>query len=249
MTASPPAPERIRFRGSPPGADGYIPRRYQDVLGTELSARLDIPGASEPTALRVVPRAAGDAATRLHLRLSMSTPVGTYKGTLRIGTEEHPIEVRVDGHSDLGFSPSHLTLMATPGGEETVELTAVNRGNLPVAIPDELSLELMDGDAIPAALKALHERPRGEEKGAKGRDPVARMAERIAQHLATLPVEIQEGAGELRAGEMRELRVKVSYPKDLAPGRSYIAVWPLANQQFYIVAVHVRPPSTDKQGS
>jgi hypothetical protein len=244
MTAYSSAPARIRFRGSPPGADGYIPRRYQDVAGAELSARLDIPGAREPMALRVVPRAAGDAATRLHLRLSMSTPVGTYLGTLKMGGEEHPIEVRVDGHSDLGFSPSHLTLMASPGDEEIVDLTVVNRGNLPV------SLELMDGDAIPNALQALHERPRADAKGAKGRDPVARVAERIAPHLATLPVEILGGAGVLRAGELRELRVKVSYPKKLAPGRSYIAVWPLANQQFYIVAVHVRPAaSTDEQVS
>lgn len=243
MTVYPDGPERIRFRGSPPGADGYLPRRYQEVLGAELSARLDIPGASEPTAVRVVPRAAGDAATRLHLRLSMSTPVGTYQGTLRIGAEEHPIEVRVDGHSDLGFSPSHLTLMATPGGEETVDLTVVNRGNLAVAIPDELSLELMDGDAIPQALKALHERP-------KPRDPLSRMADRIAQHIVTLPVTIVEGSGVLQAGEMRELRVHVSYAKSLEAGRSYVAVWPLANQQFYIVAVHVRPrASTDEQVS
>jgi hypothetical protein len=246
MTAYPSGPERIRFRGSPPGADAYIPRRYQDVLATEMSARLQMPGARELTAFRVVPRAAGDAVTRLHLRLSMSTPVGTYQGTLRIGAEEHPIEVRVDGHSDLGFSPSHLTLMATPGDEETVELTVVNRGNLPVDLPDEVSLELMDGHAIPQALRALHERPR--EKGAQGRDPVARAADRIAQHVETLPVEIAAGSGPLPAGEMRELRLNVRYPKDLTPGRSYIAVWPLANQQFYIVAVHVRPPaSTDEQ--
>lgn len=248
MTAYTPSTARILFRGSPPGADAHIPRRYEALRGTELWARLDFPGQKEPAAMRVIPRAAGDDATRLHLRLSMSTPVGTYQGTLKIGPEEHPIEVRVDGHSDLGFSPSHLTLMATPGGTDTINLQVVNRGNLPVAIPKEMSLELMDGEAIPRALNALHEGTRAEQKAPRGRDPVARVADRIAEHLATLPAEVEQGAGVLDPGELRDLRVSVQYPKSLATGRSYIAIWPLANQQFYIVTVHVPQPPARPQG-
>ena len=248
MSASTSSAGPILFRGSPPGADAQIPGRYEQLRGTELWARLDMPDQKEPTAIRVVPRPAGDAATRLHLRLPMSMPVGTYRGTLRIGSDERRVELQVDGHSDLRFSPSHLTLTAKPGASEDVDLTVVNRGNLPVAPPETVPLELMDGGAIPRALHALHDGTRGEDKGVKGRDRLSRAADEIGRSMQTLRIEIQEGAGVINPGELRELRLHVSYPKALAPGQTYVAAWPMANQQIYIVAVHVPQRAAPQDG-
>jgi hypothetical protein len=239
MTA---AGEAIRFRGAPAKVEAFLPVRHDfSIEGATLEAYID---AGEPILLYrpfVQSVKAGDAITRLVLRLPETTPPGTYYGTLGIGDQTLPIEAVVDARPRLVLMPGSLSMMVSAGHEEVVELIASNQGNTLFDIPREGIVNLFESEALPEAIhSALSSKERGQER-------VNRFVDSVARHTLTAHVEVRTGGGAIAPGEIRRLTVQLRLPGNLQAGHSYRGAWEFPNAR-YVVQVHVPAPPPPEGG-
>jgi len=126
-----------------------------------------------------------------------------------------------------------------------VEMTVANGGNADADIPTVSAFGLFDihgaersiADAFRATDKEL------SESGDTGQQRLNRLVDRLSQeHGGLARLQIQEGAGPLAPGEIRNLKLLIRMPESIKPGHTYSATWPLDHLR---VAVRVVVPPTD----
>ncbi len=221
----------FRFRGSPVAMESLVPIAPHEATKGILAVDLEIRWKETyrpPLALHPIP--AGTSATRLRLVLPESTPPGTYKGKVQIGDSEYPILADVEPYPHLLLSPDRLWLQAAAGSETEVDLTLVNAGNVTCDVGKAYAFGLFDEDGLDRGIAAAF-----QEDAAQGRGRIDRLADELAEgHGGIVRVLIQEGAGPVAPGELRNLRLKLRFPDRLKPGHNYFGTWSLYNLVYSV---------------
>ena len=235
----------LRFHGTPQLVEGLAPFRYADVLAG-AAVQVTLPGkeSSAPLVTNIQTEAAGESFMFVRFDLPPTTPAGTYKGEVSLGEARYPIEAEVEGWSQLHLSPRRLSLNASPASSIVVEMTAANGGNADADIPPVGAFGLFDvqgaersiADAFRATGKEL------SETGDTGQQRLNRLVDRLSQeHGGLVRLQIQEGAGPLRPGEIRNIKLMIRMPESIKPGHAYSGTWPIDRLR---VAVRVVVPAT-----
>jgi hypothetical protein len=175
---------------------------------------------------------AGDKMTGVVLRLPEILPPGNYFGSLKIGEETHPIEVIVEPRQQLTLIPGSLSVTASPGHDEVIDVVVTNRGNIPAVIPQEGVVNLLDSDALSSAVHLAVSHHEG------GQERINRFADTMAENIVAAQVSLRSGGGTIGPGESRRLTAQVRFPKSLQAGHSYRGAWELPHAR-YVVQVYV----------
>jgi hypothetical protein len=236
----------LRFHGTPQLVEGLAPFRYAEVLGGgTVQVNLPAKESKAPLATNIQTEAAGESFMFVRFDLPPTTQPGTYSGEVSLGEARYPIEVEVEGRPQLHLSPRRLSLNAAPASSVTVEMTAANGGNADADIPSVGAFGLFDvqgaersiADAFRATDKEL------SESGDTGQQRLNRLVDRLSQeHGGLIRLQIQEGAGALRPGEIRNLKLLIRMPESIKPGHTYSATWPIDRLR---VAVRLVVPATN----
>jgi len=235
----------LRFHGTPQLVEGLAPFRYADVLGG-AAIQVNLPGreSTAPMATNIQTVPAGESFMFVRFDLPAATPAGTYKGEVSLGEARYPIEVEVEGRSQLHLSPRRLSLNAAPASSILVEMTAANGGNVDADIPSVSAFGLFD---VHGAERSIAEAFRAtgkelSEAGDTGQQRLNLLVDRLSQeHGGLARLQILEGAGPLRPGEMRNIKLLIRMPESIKPGHAYTATWPIDRLR---VAVRVVVPAT-----
>lgn len=229
----------IRFRGSPRIVEGLAPLTPQQALSVSLLLDLKLPRTVQPTVpLTLQTDPVGSSATRLRFSLPESTPPGTYEGTVQIGGESYPIRVEVEPHPYLVISPRQLLLQVASGQEAIVDLTLVNSGNVPCEIRKAHVFGLFDVEGAERSIGAAL-----GDSAEKGQGRLNRLMEEAADnHGGLVRVNVQEGAGIMEPGELRNLHATLRFSDRLKPKHTYLGTWSLINLEYY-VQVDVASPN------
>jgi hypothetical protein len=221
----------LRFRGSPNAIEAFVPTPPHDAGWRALSADLEIAwGESRNPPIELHPIPGGTTATRLRLVLPKSTPPGTYKGTLRLGQSRYPMLAEVEPYPHLQLSPSRLSFEAGPGSELEAELNLANGGNVACQVGKGYALGLFDQDGLNRATAAAF-----MDETAQGSDRTSRLMDEFAAgYGGIVRMRVEEGAGHVTPGELRNLRLKLRFPDRLKPGRSYFGTWKFHNLAFQV---------------
>jgi hypothetical protein len=226
------SPAPLRFRGTPRALEALAPVALDlpadATLVLEAVAGRRATATIEPVALQS--EAAGASATWLRFDLPLQTPPGTYEGGVQVGPDRYPVTIEVQPLPDLDVTPSQLSLTAVPGGRETVELTLVNNGNVPVAIERAYAFNLLEPSAIEEAFhSALREHGRSLD------ERLHRLAEQLDErHGGLVRVAVEAGSGALDPGEIRDVRAVLRFGKELRRGATYTTTWAIGNLNLWI---------------
>jgi len=219
----------LRFRGSPRAIEALIPMGMPEAAERRLAVDLEVEAERKPPIV-VHPIPMGASATRLRLVLPESTPPGTYKGTVQVGDARYPIEAQVDAYRHLRLSPSRLSLEAAAGSEVEVELTVVNGGNVTCEVGRAYALGLFDKDGLNRGTAAAF-----QEDAPRGQERVGRLMDEFAEgYGGFLRMKVEEGAGPLDPGELRNLKLKLKMPDRLKAGRNYFGTWSFHNLAYLV---------------
>ncbi len=237
----------LRFRGSPRIVQGVAPLTSDQALNAALSLDLKLPQAHRVTRetpehpLQTVPLSS--FASRLRFSLPESTPPGAYEGSVQIGNETYPVVVEVEPHPQLFISPRQLIIQAVPGQEITMNLSLGNSGNMPCDIRKGYAFGLFEVNGLDRAIgAALGQAPE------EGRTRLDRLIDEAADnHGGSVRVNVQEGAGVLEPGDLRDLTVTLRFTDRLKPEHTYWGTWPLYNLRYY-VKVFVGPKEDKDSG-
>lgn len=210
----------LRFRGIPASLTGVVPDREDP--GGDVRVSLRRPGDKDALEAMVSP----DPDPRI-LRLSLPAEVGpgTYEGTLLMGGKKRAVQVEVEAAPGLRVVPEQLRVEAHPGDMVGADLILINTGNVPVLLRGVQAFGIFMAGGVEQALhRAYVDRLEGDRKR------VDVIADNLAEaHPGLVKMKIQEGAGELAAGELREVAVTLDIPAGARPGRTYGGNWELAN--------------------
>jgi hypothetical protein len=230
-------PKPLRFRGTPGALEALAPTALD--LPTEGTLVLETGGGRAGAALAPVTlqsEPAGEEAMWLRFDLPESTPPGTYEGRIQVGRKRHPVTIEVSPVTDLDVSPSQLLLSAAPGGQEAVDLTVVNNGNVPVAIEPVSAFNLLEPNAFEEAVhRALRESGGGEER-------INRFADELADRHGGLVRVAVKNSGPVEPGKAQEIRAVFRFGQDLRPGATYTSTWAVGNLNIWVeVRVESKP--------
>ncbi|HEY6292706.1 MAG TPA: hypothetical protein VI455_14245 [Terriglobia bacterium] len=178
----------------------------------------------------VHPIPVGTSATRLRLVLPESMPPGAYRGTVQVGDSRYPILAEVEAYPHLRLSPTRLSLEAAASSEVEVELTVVNGGNVICEVGRAYALGLFDKDGLNRGTAAAF-----QEDSPRGQERVGRLMDEFAEgYGGFLRMKVEEGAGPLEPGQLRNLRLKLKMPDRLKAGRSYFGTWSFHNLAYQV---------------
>jgi len=204
--------EPVVFRGPPDRLATLMP-----AVGAPEGAEATLKGVEVRT-LAVRPTE-GDA-HKATLKVSKTTPPGTYKGTAVIEGKEVPIVAEVEGKARLDAHPRRVAVEAAPGARHTVELTLVNTGNVPCDVAGTSTFCLFDGRGIEHAVWAAldKEPPKG-----KGRMDVF-LDDLAGSHGGLVAAKVEKGAT-IAPGESGTVTVSLRLPDRLQAGGRYSGAW------------------------
>ncbi|MGH7504392.1 MAG: hypothetical protein ACRELX_02020 [Longimicrobiales bacterium] len=221
--------EPLRFRGMPGSLSAAV--REGEPVARRVPIRFSKKAAAALLVGERVARASrleGDLV--LQLTLPPRTPPGTYEAVIDVGGRERPVVIEVEPEIELQIVPDQLTLRAAPGEHATVDLTFANTGNVAVEIRRAYAFGIFAAGGLERALHRTYvdERAEGERR-------VDYLFDRLAEeHGGLVRIAIEEGSGELKPGDTREVRATFRLPERLARGRTYTGTWPLHDVRYYI---------------
>jgi hypothetical protein len=250
--------EPVALVGDPRHCDGLIAvRNPQDVpvklrrihLRTEAQEHAHALGKCGDPSVVEIKLSAGLCAgetqlLRVRAELPAGTPPGSYQARLEGGDGKGvPVTIQVLELRRTRLSPPTITYGPSSGGTFTVQLNAVNLGNVPALIPPHAPVELhvadrgwqyhfhgavkSHGDQGHQAFLDAFVKRLGEDEPAVGR------------------AKVLEGQGPLAPQQGRLLKIEIAMPKKLRTGRKYRGLVRLADVVFvmnlYITAEDETP--------
>jgi hypothetical protein len=224
------AAEPVVFRGPPDRLASLLPVAAE--AGTEPSASVE---GTEVRALRVR-RLARDGPARATLRLSASTPPGSYTGTAELEGETVPIVAEVEPRPSLRSAPRRLVVEAEPGTTVTVDVALVNTGNVPCDVSGTTSFCLFDGGGVEHAVWAAlaSDPPEGKQRIDVLLDDLAE------SHGGLVTTKVERGAT-IPAGETRTVQLTLRFSDRLRPGKRYAGAWRVEGLR---VPIRITTPET-----
>jgi hypothetical protein len=179
-------------------------------------------------------RVHGSESVRMRFAVPSVTPAGSYRGAAHVDDREIPILVDVQPREGLTISPSSVSVEATSGGESTVTVTLLNRGNVPCEIGKAYVFRLFDNNGYDHALAAAL-----RDESEKGRARIDRFIDEfISAGGGNVRVAVQDGAGTIQPGNQSELILRMKFPDHLGDDRGYYGYITMHNLHF-CVNVHV----------
>ena len=220
--------EAVHFRGWPDQLTGAIKLPASGPIS--LAVTLDLPDESTPPP-PVYGQPMGPPIgkeTWIRLSLPMTTPAGTYRGTIQVGDQKHVATFEVEPRLNLRLIPDSLVLRGRPGARVTAQLTLVNSGNVAFEVRRAYALGVSDVDGL--------ERAFGETFRAKlpaGERLIDHFANKLAEaHGGLVRVHVAKGAGSVAPAESRQLEAVFKLPDRMRPGRIYAGTWPLEHVRY-----------------
>jgi hypothetical protein len=212
----------VTFRGPPHRLTSLI--ALPDGLDPSGEAKARLKGVEiRGLAVRSL-RREGLGMGKATLRLPKSTPPGTYAGSVEIGGLELPAVVEVEPLAKVDVTPSRLAFEVEPGKEVTADVTLVNIGNVPCAVPAASTFCVFDGSGVDHAFWAafVTEPPEGKQR-------IDLLLDDLAESHGGL-VEVRARAGDrtIAPGESREVQVNLRFSDRLRPGHAYTGSWDAA---------------------
>jgi hypothetical protein len=216
-------------------------------VASDMILSIDVGGSKRPATEVAVQT---DFDPRI-LRLSLPADVapGAYRGTLRVDDQERPAVVEVDPAPLLHVVPEQLRIQAHPGDLVGADLTLLNQGNVPVALRDVQAIGIFMSGGVERALRRAY-----VQKMADGQRRMDVIADSLADaHGGLVRMKIEEGAGDIGPGEVRELSVVLHLPSDMERGAMYGGNWELPGL-VYPISIQVagepveeKPPEPQEQ--
>lgn len=207
----------IRFRGVPASVTGVIPEGVDssaDVLLAILGVRGEKVPAEYAVEIDLDPRV-------LHVTLPAELAPGSYDGTLSVSGATRPVAVEVDAEIQLRVFPEQLRIMARAGETVPQRLSILNAGNVPVTLRRVQAFGVMMAGGIERALRRAY-----VDRTPTDQRRIDILADSLAEaHGGLVKMRLTSGAGALAPGELRDLQIEVSLPKELALGSEYTGNW------------------------
>jgi len=228
----------IRFRGVPASLTGVVPDRTDP--GQDVGVSYVSPGSEVPVKALV----SADPDPRI-LRVTLPDDLspGSYDGTLTLGDEDRPAKLEVEAAPGLRVVPEQLRVQAHPGEMVGADLTLLNTGNVAVRVRKTHAFGIFMAGGLERALHLGYIDPlEGDRKR------VDVIADNLARaHPGLVKMKIQEGAGEVPAGGLRELAVTLDIPAGVEPGRTYGGNWELANLVYPVTITVLGDDGADER--
>jgi hypothetical protein len=164
--------------------------------------------------------------------LDPATPPGLYKGRLQTGADtSRAVLVQVLEQGSVEVLPDAVTWTGVPGEALSVNLLLRNLGNLPNPVPKSAAFQLAPDRGLPHHFHAA-----AREAGKQGYQAflnsfVAKLSDDEPPALAA---RVKKGAGPLAPQQSVEVRLELTVPKTLKPGRSYRGVIALGRAKVRI---------------
>jgi hypothetical protein len=209
----------VAFRGPPHRLSSLVelPDR-SEVLGepTALLEGAEIRGLS----VRQLTNK-GRGFGKVTLRLSRSTPPGSYAGSVELGDTQVPVVVEVEPRPRVEASPSRLAAEVEPGGELEAAVTLLNVGNVPFEVPAASVFCVFDGSGIDHAFwAALQSAP------ADGEKRIDLLLDDLAEsHGGLVEVRARTRPRTIAPGDARQVDLKLHFSDRLRPGHRYAGAW------------------------
>jgi hypothetical protein len=233
------AAQPLLFAGPARRLSAALPESWIDA-GELPQLELDAPEAQHAEVLIVTQP--GGLGRGLRIEMPSSTPPGTYKGAVRLGTQKRPVVVEVPPNAHLRLLPNEITLSGVTGDETRASIVAVNRGNVEIDLPQSPQLRFFESPGLD------REPGRVFEVRVPGLDPVfARTDELHLSAAAPAQVVLRDGAGPLAPGDERTFEIAVHVDPSATPGLRYFGEWSLAGETFALIfdVDPVAPPAQE----
>jgi hypothetical protein len=218
----------LRFKGAPTRVLATL--ELPEAFPPAHDCRVTLPGTGS-LSLAVRPlRSTPPIVSTLSFRLPMSTPPGSYKGSMELGDKRMPIVVDVESRSSLRFIRPKVTHKGAPGARMITELTLLNRGNVNVTIPDKATFCVFDDDGVTRAL--YHGLV---EEDSVGKQRIERIMDELGKaHGGLVRLTVIKGSGRLAPEEVRELEVELHFSRRLAGGHTYRGTWSVSGASLEV---------------
>jgi hypothetical protein len=231
----------VRFRGTPIALSAVTPGGPD--AASSLSLTLDLPGTPEHRTHAVHSRV-GDSSI-LKLNLPRNTPPGKYTGIVMVGDVEQEVIVDVEPEVFLRLFPERLVFTARASERVQIEMSLANMGNTAVEVRGAYAFGLFDVGGVERAIAKTVTAQLTGESGVRGRADY--FADAIAdEHGGMVRVKVDEGAGQIAPDEVREMKITLTVPDRVRPGRTYWGTWPLYNLRHYVRITGADGASEDK---
>jgi hypothetical protein len=156
----------------------------------------------------------------LRLVLPDGTPPGSYRGTLRLGKREIRLEAEVGSDAALTLIPGTVRAVGASGGTVSAGLTAVNTGNVAVALPERQGVGLFTTQGLDRALgRAL------SGTAERGLEHFEALGSALADEHGGIMEVRTDGGGALAPGQTRAITIEMSPPSSLRAGETYFGFW------------------------
>jgi hypothetical protein len=220
-------PSTWHFRGSPVALDSLVGIAREEIGDTKISVG-DLPAGSAPHG--IFASYIGENSSRVRVSMPRNTPPGTYKGSAEVGGETYPVEIHVEPHIHLSLSPRQLILDAYAGERRVEDLTIANSGNVACEVGTTHVFGLFDIHGAEHAIGGAF-----RQSGQSGEKLLELIIEESAKGYAGMVrVAVEEGAGSIAPGAIRQLRLNLHLPPGLKAGHTYTGTLPLHNLRYYV---------------
>jgi hypothetical protein len=158
---------------------------------------------------------------KVTLRLSKSTPPGSYSGSVEIGGKPLPIVVEVEPRPRVEASPSRLSFEVEPGTEVTADVTLLNIGNVPCEVPAASTFCVFDGSGVDHAfwVALVSDPPEGKARMDLLLDDLAE------SHGGLVEVRARADERTIAPGESCDVQVTLRFSDRIRPGHAYAGAW------------------------
>jgi hypothetical protein len=176
---------------------------------------------------------------RVKLRLAANTPPGSYAAQLRVGDKSLPVTIDVAPSQRLRIHPSSADFVGDAKATADVVLTLHNRGNVPIEVPERLTVGMYDDEGLETAFADTYRQDTD--------DPLKLLGNWIIKlregYGGLMRIRVTEGAGAVPPGAERRLTLQATFQDGLRAGHTYHGVWVLGPVNFRVHAAIRKPGS------
>lgn len=235
----------VHMRGTPPNL--FAALRLTASQAQEISITLDATDSAVGKAFQSNPpevqvSAVSDTGiSRVHLRLSRSTPPGTYLGTMETDEQTQNLVIEVEPRKRISILPKRASISGMAGATAELRLTLINLGNIPLDVPKAGGFGLFQKQGMDQAVGRTF-----QEKPVRGERSVDRFMDALRDgYGGVAKLKIREGAGTLEPGDSRDARLVFQIPAQLIPNNSYWGLWSIHDYN-YKIEIEVLPDEVKK---
>jgi hypothetical protein len=198
-------------------SDEKVKVRAMPVVGLQHEAVAQLGLGEVRMAARLMPHDRTRA--RAFFLLDPGTPPDTYTAEILCADQREPVVIHVFENPGLQVSPGAIRLRGAGGDVQEALVVVGNRGNLTETVPELALVFLEERNWVGRSLVQALQETGDDERHQEYLDRVLHELKATVSRPAR--VTVKSGAGELRPGETRELKLEVALPSELIKGRIY----------------------------